>query len=75
MTNTWCYRDRIVIPAVLRGYVLAAIHAAHQGVSGMAGRIDEPVFWAGIHPEDKGQLHDMHQGSTITACGLPSSCS
>ena len=32
-----CYRDRIVIPLALRGQVLSGKHAAHQGVSGMAG--------------------------------------
>ena len=25
-----CYRDRIVVPAALRGQVLAGIHPAHQ---------------------------------------------
>ena len=43
-----CYRDRIVVPIALRGQVLAGIHAAHQGVSGKAGRINETVFWPGI---------------------------
>ena len=33
-----CYRDHIVV------------HAAHQGVSSMAGRIDEMVFWPGRNP-------------------------
>jgi hypothetical protein len=28
--------------------VLAGIHAAHQGVTGMTGRIDETVFWPGV---------------------------
>ena len=39
-----CYRDRIVVPTALRTKVLIGIHAAHQGVSGMAGRINETVF-------------------------------
>ena len=46
-----CYRDRIMVPAALREQVLAGIHAAHQGVSGMAGRKDETVFWPGINPD------------------------
>ena len=46
-----CYRDRIVIPAALQGQVLAGIHAAHQGVFSMAGRIDETVFWPWINPD------------------------
>ena len=43
-----CYKDRIVIPAKLRPQVLETIHAAHQGVSGMIGRVEETVFWPGI---------------------------
>ena len=51
VSGVLCYRDRIVIPAALRGQVLTGIHAAHQGVSRMAGRIDETVFWPGINPD------------------------
>jgi hypothetical protein len=43
-----CYKERLVIPEVLREGVLAAIHATHQGVTGMSWRIDETVFWPGI---------------------------
>jgi hypothetical protein len=39
-----CYKDRIVIPVKLRAQVLETIHAAHQGVSGMIGRVEETVF-------------------------------
>ena len=46
-----CYRDCIMLPAALRGKVLEGIHASHQGVSGMAGRIDETVFWPEINPD------------------------
>ena len=46
-----CYRDRIVIPMALRDKVLSWIHAAHQGASGMTGRIDYTVLWPGIHPD------------------------
>ena len=46
-----CYRDRIVVPAALRGQVLAGIHPAHQGFSGMAERIDETIFWPEINPD------------------------
>ena len=46
-----CYRDRIVVPAALREQVLSGIYAAHQGVSGMGGRIDETVFWPGINAD------------------------
>jgi hypothetical protein len=40
-----------VVPAALRTKVLIGIHAAHQGVSGMAGRIDKTVFWPGMNPD------------------------
>ena len=46
-----CYRDHIVVPAALRAKILKCIHAAHQGVSSMAGRIDEMVFWPGRNPD------------------------
>ena len=35
-----CYRNRIMVPTALRTKVLMGIHAAHQGVLGMRGRID-----------------------------------
>ena len=37
-----CYSNLIVVPAAAA--LQAGIHAAHQGVSGMAKRIDESVF-------------------------------
>jgi hypothetical protein len=43
-----CYKDRIVIPVKLRAQELETINAAHQGVSGMIGRVKETVFWPGI---------------------------
>ena len=43
-----CYKNRIII---LQGSVLAGIHAAHQGVTGMTGRINDTVFWPGIHTD------------------------
>ena len=46
-----CYKDRLVIPEVLRKDVLASVHAAHQGVTGMTARIDGCVFWPGIHTD------------------------
>jgi hypothetical protein len=45
------YRDCIVVPLALRNKVLIGINAGHQGVSGMAGQIDETVFWPGINPD------------------------
>ena len=43
--------DMIVIPRVLRDQVLTVIYAAHQGVSGIAGRIDDTVFWPRSNPD------------------------
>ena len=42
------YKDRIVVPPSLRGDVLSALHAAHQGVSSMTSRAEVSVFWPGI---------------------------
>lgn len=44
------YKDRIVIPQSLRDEVLAALHAAHQGVTSMIARAESSVFWPGITP-------------------------
>merc|ERR1711891_40610 len=38
-----CYKDRIVVPAKLREQLLETIHAAHQGVTGMMGRVEDTV--------------------------------
>ena len=43
-----CYKDRIVVPVQLRQQMLEAIHAAHQGVTGMVGRVEDTVFWPNI---------------------------
>ena len=37
--------DRAVIPSTLRQSVLTTLHAAHQGVTGMASRARAIVFW------------------------------
>jgi len=42
------YKDRVVIPPSLRGDVLSALHAAHQGVSMMTARAESSVFWPGM---------------------------
>ena len=42
------YKRRLVIPEQLRKQVLATIHAAHQGVSGMINRAEQSVFWPNI---------------------------
>ena len=43
-----CYKDRIVVPVQLRQQILEAIHAAHQGVTGILGRVEDTVFWPNI---------------------------
>ena len=42
------YKDRIIIPPALRHAVLAALHAAHQGVSMMTARAEISIFWPGM---------------------------
>ena len=42
------YKDRIIIPPALRHAVLAALHAAHQGVSMMTARAETSIFWPGM---------------------------
>ena len=44
-----CFKDRIVIPKSLREGILSSAHSAHQGVTGMTNRLNESVFWPGIH--------------------------
>ena len=42
------YKERVFIPPSLHEEVLAALHAAHQGVSSMMARAEASVFWPGI---------------------------
>ena len=44
------YKDRVLIPPSLRDEVLAALHAAHQGVTSMTARSESSIFWPGIAP-------------------------
>ena len=46
--NVIMYKGRIVIPPKLRQDILAALHAAHQGVTAMTARAEASVFWPGI---------------------------
>ena len=39
------YKDRVVVPSVLRAAVVNTLHAAHQGVSAMLARAQAIVFW------------------------------
>ena len=42
------YKNRIVIPPILRNIVLTALHSAHQGISSMLARAEFSIFWPGI---------------------------
>ena len=42
------YGRRVIVPASLRGEVLAGLHAAHQGVHKMHDRSMQAVFWLGM---------------------------
>ena len=52
------FRGQVVVPRVLRREVLDALHRAHQGVSGMALRAGERVWWPGI-TADLQRVRDM----------------
>ena len=43
-----CRGGRIIIPTSLRPACLDALHAAHQGISGMTARAEASLFWPGI---------------------------
>ena len=43
-----CYKGRLIIPTILRKVILEAIHAAHQGVSGINRRVDNSFYWQDI---------------------------
>ena len=47
------YKDRVIIPAALRGAVLETLHSAHQGITGMTERALGSVWWPGITPQIK----------------------
>ena len=42
------FRGRTCIPRALREETLAALHAAHQGVSSMSQRAQDSIFWPGL---------------------------
>ena len=62
LNDMLCYKDRIIIPTLLRGQILDAVHGAHQGVSGMIRRVEDSVFWPGINTDiikKKGGMQNM----------------
>ena len=42
------YKNRLVIPKVMKSRVLDTLHAAHQGISSMSNREEQSVFWPSI---------------------------
>ena len=42
------YKDRVVVPRVLRREILEGLHAGHQGVVSMRARAANCVFWPEI---------------------------
>ena len=51
------YRDCVIVPVSLRGIVLKALDADHQGVSVMERRARTTVFWPGII-QDINNIHN-----------------
>ena len=43
-----CRGERLIIPTSLRPSCLTALHAAHQGTSGMSARASTSIYWPGI---------------------------
>ena len=41
------FRGRVVVPVVLQPDMLAGLHQAHQGVTGMSLRAQDLVWWPG----------------------------
>ena len=62
------YRGRVVVPTVLRGEVLAALHKAHQGSTSMALRAGDTVWWPGLSRD----LVRMREGCTKCVQNAPS---
>ena len=50
--------SRLVIPPTLRPNILSALHAAHQGVSSMATRAADSVYWPNLITD----LHRVREG-------------
>ncbi|XP_048237502.1 uncharacterized protein K02A2.6-like [Haliotis rufescens] len=68
------YKDRIVIPPLLRQDVLTALHSAHQGVSSMMARAEASVFWPGITPAITALRNDCNHRNRMAPsqpCGPP----
>ena len=70
-----CYKTRIVIPAKLRRQILAVLHSAHQGVSGMTARVEQTVFWPSITRDisrDQSHMYRVSQDSSVSTSSATS---
>ena len=45
------FKERLVIPAILRKKILNLLHSAHQGVEGMRARATTCVYWPGMNAD------------------------
>ena len=52
--------DRIVIPSAYRKSILNTLHSAHQGVSSMASRAKNAVYWPGIDADIRNKRYTCH---------------
>ena len=62
------YKGRVVIPVALRKQVLAALHRAHQGTTGMNLRAVDSVWWPGYSVDIAG----VRAGCAVCARNTPS---
>ena len=62
------YKGRLVIPAALRSRVLAALHSAHQGITGMRLRAERSFFW----PHMSQDIESTRQGCSVCNRHAPS---
>lgn len=62
------FRGRIVVPKVLRPDVLASLHRAHQGTTGMTLRAQDSVWW----PQFTADLEAVREGCMACRRNAPS---
>ena len=60
------FKERPVIPMVMRPEVLATLHAGHQGVTSMVARAANSVWWPGINYDLRRIRLSCVQCDTIT---------
>ena len=63
-----CMGERIVIPTSLRPTCLEALHAAHQGVTGMTARAKSSIYW----PDITTDIRTLRERCSICNSNAPS---